>query len=159
MSKRPFPPTAHPPSAHLSWPRSCKFLCLFFVFVPLENSTRKISTHNFFIFQFVNLVRVVDNCKVRLQIWDTAGQERFRSMAPMYYRGVKFNPGPTGSRRTRSEENIWISTKQTDYYVSFHRIVLGQCSNFGIRHYFRGIIQGYELMGGRTAKEHDRGLE
>jgi hypothetical protein len=24
--------------------------------------------------------RVVDNCKVRLQIWDTAGQERFRSM-------------------------------------------------------------------------------
>ena len=32
--------------------------------------------------------RMMDNCRVKLQIWDTAGQERFRSMAPMYYRGA-----------------------------------------------------------------------
>lgn len=30
----------------------------------------------------------LEEYRLTLQLWDTAGQERFRSMNPMYYRGV-----------------------------------------------------------------------
>lgn len=38
--------------------------------------------------EFMKKTVKINGYTVTLQIWDTAGQERFRSMVPMYYRGV-----------------------------------------------------------------------
>ncbi|CAB3997928.1 ras-related Rab-3D-like [Paramuricea clavata] len=38
---------------------------------------------------FVNVIKVVDNVRIRLQIWDTAGQERFRTFTKLHFRGTK----------------------------------------------------------------------
>eukprot|EP00697_Spironema_sp_BW2_P001816 gnl/Spiro4/12441_TR6572_c0_g1_i1.p1 gnl/Spiro4/12441_TR6572_c0_g1~~gnl/Spiro4/12441_TR6572_c0_g1_i1.p1 ORF type:complete len:210 (-),score=22.00 gnl/Spiro4/12441_TR6572_c0_g1_i1:201-800(-) len=37
---------------------------------------------------FITKKLSVNGHRIRLQLWDTAGQERYRSMTPMYYRGV-----------------------------------------------------------------------
>lgn len=37
---------------------------------------------------FTTKLMVVNNIPIKYHIWDTAGQERYRSLAPMYYRGV-----------------------------------------------------------------------
>lgn len=37
---------------------------------------------------FATCVFTEDGIKHRLSLWDTAGQERFRSLAPLYYRGI-----------------------------------------------------------------------
>lgn len=38
---------------------------------------------------FVNVIREVDDIRIRLQIWDTAGQERFRTFTKLHFRGTK----------------------------------------------------------------------
>lgn len=38
---------------------------------------------------FVNVINVIDNVRIRLQIWDTAGQERFRTFTKLHFRGTK----------------------------------------------------------------------
>ena len=38
---------------------------------------------------FVNVIELIDNVRIRLMIWDTAGQERFRTFTKLHFRGTK----------------------------------------------------------------------
>lgn len=94
--------------------------------------------------------RVVDNCKVRLQIWDTAGQERFRSMAPMYYRGV--SPRFVFYLLLWAIPKNWEGQQGAKQRTICHEI--GQRGDSGLRHHIRGLFPRYEHVGAGAAEEY-----
>ena len=76
---------------------------------------------------YTKIIELNRSHKMKLQMWDTAGQERFRSITPLYFRGVKCVLLCYCICKKETFENIqnWLSTIRKYVENDTHIILVG----------------------------------